>query len=80
MRTSESHHNALYPEQLSYEKRPSSPPVFPGAQSFSFPVLKVSRYLPIQGSPKTAIITVQHNHITNFKKNLAHRDGTVLLN
>lgn len=80
MRTSESYHNALYPEQLSNEKRTSSPPVFPGAQSFSFPVLKVSRYLPIQGSPKIAIITVLHNNITNFQKNLARRDNTVFLN
>lgn len=79
MRTSESYHNALYLEQLSNEKRPSSPTVFPGAQSFSFPVLKVSRYLPIQGSPKIAIITVKHNHITNFQKNLARRDDTVFL-
>lgn len=79
MRTSESYHNALYPEQLSNENR-SSPPVFPGAQSFSFPVLKVSRYLPIQGRPKTAIITVQYNHITSFEENLAHCDDTVFLN
>lgn len=49
----------------------------PEAQSFSLPVLKVSRYLPMQESPKIAIKTFQHNHITNFQKNLARRDDTV---
>lgn len=70
MRTSESYHNAMYLEQLSNEKRTSSPPVFPGAQSFSFPVLKVSRYLPIQGSPKIAIMTVQHITILPTSKRI----------